>query len=480
MLFNSPEFLFLFLPPAVAGFFLLGKFSAGWARGWLLFVSILFYGYWEYRSVPLLAGSILVNFVVGRRLQESSGRRRLWLFLGIAFNVLLLGVFKYAHFIATNLNLAFSANLPVPSLPLPLGISFFTFTQIAFLVDAWRRDASEYKLANYGVFVTFFPHLLAGPILHHKDMMPQVCDPAVTRFRHSTFAAGLFLLGVGLAKKVLIADQVAPWANAGFAAPQSMTFIDAWIAALAYTVQIYFDFSGYSDMALGLGLMFNIRLPVNFNSPYKATSVQDFWRRWHITLSSFLRDYLYIPMGGNRRGWWAAGLFIVLTFLLGGLWHGANWTFIVWGLLNGLAVFLARVADRLGLRFSDGTARVMTFAFVVVSWVVFRAASLSDAWQILATMGGASGIVWTAAVGAWAPLFDPASHVSGNLHVLYPLLYTAAILVLGLNISWFGRNSQEWLHTRPLGPRAALAAGLLLGTSVLSINRSSEFLYFNF
>lgn len=480
MLFNSPEFLFVFLPLALAGFFLLGRVSTGLARSWLLLISVAFYGYWEYRSVPLLLVSISINFLIGKRLQATSGTRLPWLWLGIAFNLLLLGVFKYAAFLANNFNLLFNAHLPVPSLPLPLGISFFTFTQIAFLVDAWRREASEYRYGNYGIFVTFFPHLLAGPILHHKDMMPQVASPAVATFNRPWFSAGLFLFGIGLAKKVLIADQVAPWANAGFAAATGLSFIDAWIGALAYTVQIYFDFSGYSDMAVGLGLMFNIRLPVNFNSPYQATSVRDFWRRWHITLSSFLRDYLYIALGGNRRGWWLAGLFVVITFGLGGLWHGANWTFVVWGLINGLAVFLARVTDRLGLRTNRLVARWLTFIFVVVSWVMFRSSNLADAGHIIGAMMGSGGLSMTPTVPAWAALFDAATYQSANLHLLYPPLYTAVVLLLALNLSWFGRNSQDWLEMRALDLRAAAVVGILLGISVLMMNRGTEFLYFNF
>jgi alginate O-acetyltransferase complex protein AlgI len=342
VLFNSLGYLFVFLPVTLAGYFGLHRYvGARAAVAWLTLASMIFYGLWKLEFLPILVASIAANHAFGhiiRRARSRSDRHvRIALSVAITANLALLGYYKYADFFIANINAALGMELAFLRLALPLGISFFTFTQIAFLVDTARGSASEHDPLRYTLFVTFFPHLLAGPILHHREMMPQFAD--LTKATPSAYAltCGVTLIILGLAKKVLIADPLSPIVQSGFSAPGSLGCLAAWTVALAYTFQLYFDFSGYCDMAVGASLLFNIQLPLNFASPYRALDLQDFWRRWHITLSRFLRDYLYIPLGGNRKGFNRGIIATIVTFTLGGFWHGANWTYIVWGLVNDLA-----------------------------------------------------------------------------------------------------------------------------------------------
>ena len=399
---------------------------------------------------------------------------------GVTANLLLLGYFKYTDFLVANINAAFGAGWLLPHVILPLGISFFTFTQIAFLVDAWRGKAREFSFVNYALFVSFFPHLLAGPILHHGEMMPQFAERSNKRFNASNFWVGLTLLILGLAKKVLIADEIGAWANAGFAHPDQLALIDAWMAALAYTLQIYFDFSGYTDMALGMAWMLNIRLPLNFASPYRARNIQEFWRRWHMTLSRFLRDYLYIPLGGNRRGPRWMLVFVLVTFALGGLWHGANWTFVAWGVCNGLGVMAVQVMDRAGWSLPRPLAWLATMVFVVVAWVFFRASTLPDAFHIIGVMFGAGGLSARTAIAEWAPLFSASTWTRNGIDLNLATIVTGITMAVGFAIAWLLPNSQTMLPR--LRWSAALAAGIavLAVSALLNLDRVTEFLYFNF
>ncbi len=303
MLFNSFAFLFVYLPVVVAGYFAIGRANRTAAAAWLAIASFVFYGWWDWRYLPLLLASIGVNYLVGRQMAGAAGRaRKTWLVSAIVADLALLGYFKYANFFVSSAATLTGADWHIAAIALPIGISFFTFTQIAFLVDTYQGKVKEFRLIHYALFVTYFPHLVAGPVLHHKEMMPQFADPANYSPRAANFAIGLSIFTVGLAKKVLIADHIATLADPVFAPGANPAFIEAWMGALAYSLQLYFDFSGYSDMAIGLARMFNIRFPANFHSPYKAVNIADFWRRWHMTLSRFLRDYLYIALGGNRAG----------------------------------------------------------------------------------------------------------------------------------------------------------------------------------
>src|SRR5882757_9443556 len=340
MLFNSPVFLFLFLPLTLAGFFLLARLSGrNAALAFLLLACLLFYAYSSLFNGVLLLTSILVNFAFGYAIAQFRQSSRLWLLGGVVINVAVIGYFKYAGFLVAGINDVFSAAFIVPHVALPLGISFYTFEQISYLVETRQSGHSERSLARYALFVSFFPHLIAGPIIRPHQLLPQLSNPALGRFDWQNLAVGTTFLLFGLFKKVILADGIAAYSTPVFTAAASggtPGFANAWGAALAYSFQIYFDFSGYSDMAIGLSLMFGIVLPFNFNSPYKATSIIDFWRRWHITLSLFLRDYVYIPLGGNRHGPVRRYANVLITMLIGGLWHGANWTFVAWGGLHGL------------------------------------------------------------------------------------------------------------------------------------------------
>src|SRR3984893_211021 len=336
MLFNSYPFIFLFLPVALLGYFALGRLSNLFPVIWLALASFAFYAVSNWQFVPLLLASVAFNYLIGLLLITSRLRNRLRfaaLTLGVAGDLLVLGYFKYAGFLAANLDAVFSTGFTVDILLL-VGISFYTFTQIAFLVDAYRGKVAGYALPHYALFVTYFPHLIAGPILHHKDMIPQFERAEAKRPDAHLILCGLIIFAIGMFKKTCLADGIQPFVALAFG-PDTPSFAQAWIGALAYTFQLYFDFSGYSDMAIGISLMFGVFLPLNFDSPYKATTIFDFWRRWHMTLSQFLRDYLYIPLGGNRHGRLLRYVNLMITMLLGGLWHGAAWTFVIWGALHG-------------------------------------------------------------------------------------------------------------------------------------------------
>jgi len=401
MLFSSYEFVLAFLPASVLSYFLALRYAnVTIAKLSLFSFSLLFYSYWDWRFTPLLIGSIVVNFSLGKLIDQlglgETRKSRLalsFLWFGIAANLLVLGVFKYFNFFIENINAIPEVSIEFVDIILPIGISFFTFQQIAYLVDVYRKSAKEYSILDYCVFVTFFPQLIAGPIVHHKQVMPQFASAGNRQLNWFNIDRGVFIFALGLFKKVVIADSLAKWANEGFGAAPSLNFFESWVAVLSYTFQLYFDFSGYADMAIGIALMFNIVLPVNFFSPYKSLSIQEFWRRWHITLSRFLRDYVYISLGGNRRREWATTRNLFLTFLLGGLWHGAGWTFIIWGALHGAAMVVHRIWSKLGLALPRWLAWLVTFIFVVVAWVFFRAENLDDALAIVAAMAGMNGIV---------------------------------------------------------------------------------------
>lgn len=382
-----------------------------------------------------------------------------------------------------NFNGIFGADIPLPHIVLPLGISFFTFTQIAFLVDAYRGEVKEYDLTRYMLFVTYFPHLLAGPILHHKEMMPQFASRWNWAVRWRNVAVGLFLFSIGLFKKVVIADTFAEWADAGFDTATTLNFFEAWATSLSYTLQLYFDFSGYTDMAIGMSLMFNIRLPINFNSPYKARDIQDFWRRWHITLSRFLRDYIYIPLGGNRVSKLRNYFNLFAVFLIGGLWHGASWMFVIWGALHGAAIVIHRIWKDLGLRMWEWLAWLITFNFVNIAWVFFRAKDMDSAMKVLGGMAGLGGVVLPERLSSklaflgeygvgFAELFMANVNGMSGRHLL---LIAGAIM-----FAMVFKNSMEW--SRRLKPSFIyqFATAILLAFGVLSLSKISQFLYFQF
>ena len=385
MLFNSYVFIFAFLPLVFFVYFFLNKKRLSTlAKAFLVSASLFFYAYWNVCYLPILLGSIVFNFLVSKFLVKHQSKAVL--IFGIVCNLALLGYFKYTDFFISNLNAIANTNLGLLHIALPLALSFVTFQQIAYLVDSYNKQTKENSFLNYCLFITFFPQLIAGPIVHHKEMMPQFANKFNLIKNYKFIALGLFIFSMGLFKKSVVADTFLIFANAGFDVERNLTFLQAWATSLSYTFQLYFDFSGYCDMAIGLALLFNIRLPINFNSPYKALNIQDFWHRWHITLSRFLRDYIYIPLGGNRKGQCHTYINLFLVFLIGGLWHGAAWTFVVWGALHGVAIVIHRCWQKLNFKLNKIIAWIITFNFVNFTWIFFRAKSFEDAMKVIRGM----------------------------------------------------------------------------------------------
>jgi alginate O-acetyltransferase complex protein AlgI len=496
MLFNSFLFTLVFLPLAMLGYFVVSKYSLRLSIVFLGLASLGFYAYWNVAFLPLLLVSIATNYLMGRwiRREKDAGypkRARLALIFGLLFNLGLLGFYKYFDFIAGNLAWLAGADYTSAGIVLPIGISFFTFTQIAYLVDCHLARVGEVKVENYGLFVSYFPHLIAGPILHHKDMMPQFERNAAHVFSRGRLVVGTLYFVLGLFKKVVLADGVARFVGPVFDVNHaSLTVLEAWCGALAYTFQIYFDFSAYSDMAYGLSYMFGIILPINFNSPYQARSIIDFWRRWHITLSTFLRDYLYIPLGGNRLGTARRYVNLLVTMLLGGLWHGANWTFVVWGALHGAYLAINHAARHLlGERGERGKLNgaalsligwLLTFLAVVVAWVFFRATSIEISLDILRAMlhGTFSASPSDSLLGV--------NRIMAVDECLAWLAGCAAIAFFMPNAyQLIGKGIVEAAESRLSQALGAVALGSALASTfmLLAISETrgvSEFLYFNF
>ena len=520
MLFNSLEFLFLFLPLSLAGFFLLGRWRRDVAAGWLGAASLFFYGWWNPIYLWLLLISIALNYYFGLKIAHATIHRRSWLAFAVTANLAALCYYKYANFFVTNVDALFGLDWQIAVVVLPLGISFFTFTQIAFLADTYQGKAKEYNFVHYALFVTYFPHLIAGPVLHHKEMMPQFSLPQTYRISSENLSIGLSIFAIGLFKKVVLADGIAAYVSPVFSAVEhgrTLTFFEAWGGALSYTFQLYFDFSGYSDMAIGLSRMFNIKLPLNFDSPYKAINIIDFWRRWHMTLSRFLRDYLYIALGGNRKGVTRRYINLALTMLLGGLWHGAGWTFVIWGGLHGIYLVINHGWRALGSKIGNRVTEVsfvgrvastlLTFLAVVIAWVFFRAHDVSSALAMLSSMAGINNIVLPAAIGgllsvgvretvaSWGIVF-------GDIGLLFKRPTEAYWIIGSMLFVWLLPNTQEimgryqpalaaneerrqtplWWSLfiwKPTTSRA-VAAAVVLVWGILGISRVSEFLYFQF
>jgi alginate O-acetyltransferase complex protein AlgI len=501
MLFNSLVFIAGFLPIVLAGFFV---FAASGARRpamvWLVVASLFFYGWWDYRNLFIIVPSILGNYVfgwaIGAGRRAAPRRARALLALGIAGNLAAIGYFKYFNFAAASLAALAGAPAVARDIILPLGISFFTFQQIKFLVDRWAGVAALPDFLSYALLVSFFPHVIAGPIVNYDELLPQFLKPAFLRFEAARFADGITIFLLGLAKKVVLADQFGIYANEGFtgaAQGHALTLLAAWAAALAYTLQLYFDFSGYSDMAFGLARLFGLRFPQNFNSPYKAHNIIEFWRRWHMTLSRFLRDYLYIPLGGNRHGTARRYANLMATMLLGGLWHGAGWTFVFWGGLHGtylLVNHLWHALKRRAGRPAEGSGivsrcsgQMLTLLCVIVGWVFFRADSFSTAVSMLHGMAGGNGFVLPSQLIALVPVLGRLANGVGTVpdiggETVLGIVETLLLLALGLGLVLRAPNLYE------ITPRARL---LLLVPSlgftiqkVLFSAGASQFLYFRF
>jgi D-alanyl-lipoteichoic acid acyltransferase DltB (MBOAT superfamily) len=464
MLFNSFEFLLVFLPITIALYYFLQYQS--WdqaAKGWLLVASLIFYSWWKIEYLPIIITSVIVNYYLGRSIvQTANAKLKLRLLvIGVVCNVSCIGYFKYFDFFLENINALTSSPFDLLEIALPLGISFFTFQQIAYLVDSYRGLTKEYNFVNYGVFVTFFPQLIAGPIVHHGDMIPQFMDETKSKIDWGNLSKGVFVFFAGLCKKIIIADSFAVVANAGYANPELLNGWQSWVTSFAYSAQLYFDFSGYSDMAIGLGLLFNIKIPLNFNSPYKAVNIQEFWRRWHITLSKFLRDYIYIPLGGNKAGDFSTYKNLLLTFIIGGIWHGAGWTFIFWGFLHGFALILHRKFQQLKIEIPSFISVLITFLFVNMAWVFFRAENWGDAVMILKKM---------------TFLIDSDSNFEliGDFYAGYAWIIGTVLLCC--------KNTNELAEEFTFGWKYTLYTVILVLAGIIYLNStmSQDFLYFDF
>ncbi len=458
MLFNSQLFLLVFLPPVLGAYYACGRVRP--ARQLVLIcASFGFYAVWDWRFVPLLFGLTLANWLVAHAFARSG--RRILLSLGVALNLGVLGVFKYANFLAANLDVVLGRTHAAWPIVLPLGISFFVFQKISYLIDLKRGDRRQYGLLDFFEFVTFFPQLIAGPLVRHNEIIPQFARPVPAPDTAENLSRGAVLFIIGLAKKAALADSISPNADALFALAASGHAIGAaggWAAASCYTLQIYFDFSGYSDMAIGLALMFGLRLPFNFDAPYRAVSVRDFWRRWHLTLSRFLRDYVYIPLGGNRCPEWRMVGNLLATMLIGGLWHGAAWNFVAWGGWHGAGLAWNHLWARTGLMVPRALGWVLTLLFVMCGWVLFRAPDFGTAWHVLGAMAGAQGI--------------------GRVHVR-----NAVVVLIAAIVAVAGPTSQEFALKRLGTARwAAIPAGALLVFLLLLVGGrvQNEFIYFQF
>jgi len=510
MLFNSYEFIFLFLPLSLSIYYWLKKHHQyRISIGWLVACSLFFYGWWNPSYLKLILASMLFNYFIGVGLAKKNKSKPL-LAVGISANLALLGYYKYTDFFIENVNWLISTDYNLKHIVLPLAISFFTFQQIAFLVDSYRGETKEYNFLQYALFVTFFPQLIAGPIVQHHEMLPQFTRKITEHINATNLMAGLVIFSIGLFKKVMLADRIALYCSPVFSAAEhgiTPGFLEAWIGAMGYTMQLYFDFSGYADMAIGSALMFGIKLPINFNSPYKSASIIEFWQRWHMTLSRFLRVYLYFPLGGNRKGEFRRYVNLLLTMLLGGLWHGAGWTFVIWGAMHG--VYLAinhgwrATKIKLGIgnnkltRFRKMLSIALTFLAVVVGWVYFRAESLEAAHRILLGMVGGNGFFmpekYLERWGEFAVLlqlmgvqFAGASFESIR-EIREPILLMFACWMLP-NTAIIMRSYRPVIIQPEGKTRSAFKTSplwlfiitIMAITSILHISELSEFLYFQF
>ena len=477
MLFNSYVFILAFLPLTLLVYFLLGRLDERMPLNklFLVLASFVFYGYNNPSYVPIIVLSILVNYALSQMMlaTEKKAFRLPLMLLGLALNLGVLFYFKYHDFFCENLNKAFGTSFVLNHLMLPLGISFFTFQQLSYVIDSYKRTVPRYNILDYALFVTFFPQLVAGPIVLHSEIVPQFADPKNRRFNFDNFAPGLYAFALGLFKKVIVADTFGVAVEAGYAAAQSLNTIEAWLIAIGYTLQLYFDFSGYCDVATGVGLMFNIRIPLNFNSPYKSMNIREFWQRWHITLSRFLTTYIYFPLGGSRKGITRTCINLMVVFLASGLWHGAGWLFLLWGLMHGAASVLYRLFRRQYDALHPALQWLMTFVFVVVAWVFFRATNLADALAIIKSM----------LMMDFGPIRDSitsAFELPGGIRSGYNAIFMMLWYVFSLVACLGMRNTYEkTMDFRPTLLNAASTVILIL-YCVLSLSGVSVFLYFNF
>ena len=476
MLFNSYEFICLFFPVVLCVYFLLGKKSSSrFALGWLSAASLFFYGYWNMSYLPLLIFSVLMNYafaglIISARDKGLVLRNKVLFFLSLTANISLLGWYKYADFLIRNINLAFSADYPLLHIILPLGISFFTITQLLYLYDCYHGTTREHSFLRYVLFVTFFPHLLAGPILYHRQMMTQFADESLARVKWDNMAAGMMLFVIGLAKKVLIADSFILYVNRGFAMPGEMNMLQGWLVAICYMLQLYFDFSGYSDMAVGLSRMMNITIPINFNSPYKASSLINFWQRWHISLTNAITACVYMPLIRSfKRPTVANAAFAAfVAFFLVGIWHGAGWHYVAFAMMHGVGMAVNHVWRQYRLWCPKPLGHVLTLLYVLVAMVFFRAGSLKDAalfLKCMVGMGAGSAEILTDFPAAIAQV---------------PVSFPSLVCLAGVLLVFFAPNSNQIMEKAEISGKYLFATLALLAVALFQLGGTTDFLYFQF
>ena len=477
MLFNSYVFMLAFLPLTLLIYFLLGRLPERIPLNklFLVLASFVFYGYNNPNYVPIIVSSILINYALSQMMLASQKKliRLPLILLGLFLNLGVLFYFKYHDFFASNMNAFFGTSWALYRLALPLGISFFTFQQLSYVIDSYRRTVPRYNILDYALFVTFFPQLVAGPIVLHSEIVPQFADPKNRRFNFDNFAPGLYAFALGLFKKVIVADTFGIAVEAGFADALSLNTAEAWFVAIGYTLQLYFDFSGYCDVATGVGLMFNIKIPLNFNSPYKSMNIREFWQRWHITLSRFLTSYIYFPLGGSRKGMVRTCANLMIVFLASGLWHGAGWLFLLWGLMHGAASVAYRIFRRQYDSLHPALQWLMTFGFVIIAWVFFRATSMADAMAIVKSM-------FMMDFGPIRDSITSAFALPGGIRPGYNAIFMMAWYVLSLFACLGMKNTYEkTMAFKPTLLNAFMTVILILYVT-LSLSNVSVFLYFNF
>lgn len=464
MLFNSLDFLFIFFPITLLGYYILGAKKNIYHNQWLLFASLLFYSYWNISFLPLLLISIVFNYSISILMDKYVNFKKRIFTFGIVANVLYLMYFKYMDFFISEVNYVLGTNFNLIHIILPLGISFFTITQLVYLFDCYEGAVKEHNFINYSLFVSFFPHLISGPILHHRAMMKQFGNVALGVLNWENMVRGLMLLSIGMVKKVMIADSFIFIVHAGFDNSSALTFADAWLAAISYAFQLYFDFSGYSDMAVGIALMFNIKIPINFNSPFLSSNIVDFWKRWHISLTKVVTDYLYatIVQKIGKFSFGYAMLATIITMTITGIWHGAGMNYAIYGLMHGVAIVLKHSINELKIYVPAFLARISTIVFILCAFVIFRADSLTIACHIISTMFGFSGFTYKSTLS-----------VSASMWGIY--LLCLVIVLLPYNSNYFVKKDIKMLDWK-----AGIVVGILFASAVLSISEVSEFLYFQF
>jgi alginate O-acetyltransferase complex protein AlgI len=481
MLFNSYVFIFLFLPITWITFFALNRLKFVFlAKCFLLVSSLFFYSYWNPKYLFLILISIVFNYALTVQIKEiSEDRKKKFLFfIGLLFNLGLLGYFKYTDFLIENINLLTGFEFSTLSLVLPLGISFYTLQQVAYLVDVYQGVAGERKFIDYALFVSFFPQLIAGPIVHYDEVMPQFASLKSKIFNHQNFSKGLFVFTLGLGKKVLIADTLSPWVTEAFRTPETLHFFSAWGASLSYTLQLYFDFSGYSDMAIGLGYLFNIKIPQNFNSPLRAANINEFWARWHITLSIFIRTYIFTPIvkAMPKVNFFYSMIAMFLAMTIAGIWHGAGWTFLLYGVIHGLAIVIHHNWKKKKKKLSYFWGWLLTFNFVNVSFIVFRAPTLNHAKHVLLGMMGAQGFqIPKMGIGFLKNLgvkMGPYMTNDQNLQL--------AFIIFGMWAIFRVDNLSTRMNSFIPTVKWAVVTSIVFVLCIFGLNRVSEFIYFNF